>query len=64
MIPRIIALINRIKGVKQDMTDNQNMDEPLYGNFTKPRCPRCNGPMIEVNAHTHKMACANSMCRR
>lgn len=65
MINRIKGLISRIKGAKQDMNNEKPaVDKPLYGDITKPRCPRCKGPMIEVNARTHKVACDNSMCRR
>ena len=60
----IDELINRIKGVKPAMNKKPNDSEPLYGDIKKPVCPRCKGPMIVVNERTHKMACANSMCRR
>lgn len=61
MINRIRVLINRIRGDKPDMDTNNN--EPLYSDIKKPRCTRCGGPMMEVNARTHQMACADSMCR-
>jgi hypothetical protein len=66
MIEEIVRLINRLRGWKPTMEEKPNPDEPLYGDFTKPRCPRCNGPMIEVNINTriHKMECGDPMCRR
>ena len=67
MIKRITRLINRIsriKGTRPNMNQQPDPDKPLYGFLGPDRCQRCGGPMIEVNAHTHKMACADSMCRR
>jgi hypothetical protein len=64
MIEAIVKLVNRLRGGKTTMVQKQYSDEPLYGDITKPRCPRCKGPMICVNDRTHKMACANPMCRR
>ena len=60
----IAGLINRIKGAKPDMNKKPDPNKPLYGDIKPARCPRCNGPMIEVNARTHKWACADSMCLR
>jgi hypothetical protein len=66
MIEVIVRLINRLRGEKPTMVEKTDSNEPLYGDITKPRCPRCNGPMIEVNINTriHKMECGNPMCRR
>jgi hypothetical protein len=64
MIKAIVRLINRLRGEKPPMEEKPNQDEPLYGD--PKTCPRCNGPMIEVNINTriHKMECADPMCRR
>ena len=64
MIEAITRLVNRYRGEKTTMKKELNIDEPLYGAIQKPRCPLCKGPMICVNDRTHKMACADPMCRR